>query len=971
MSTTFENYTAENFNLYKSFNKSLDTAEGFILKYFQTIPKYYLIDSGIRTLICDYGLGSGKTSTAIFIASYYLKKLNKIRFSDVQKQPNKILVLGSWVSIEAFKRDLLRPEFHIVSESEINEIKTKLKSQFKEVREEGKQKQKQLEKRIDNAFMFKNLQAIFNMAFPNLNEQKYIQHIDSLLQGWENGELKINQDFLNSVRNTIIIIDECQRLWSQEGMNTYGFVIGALIKKSVEYNIHFVFLSGTIINSNISELADIYNVMNLERFYDRNEFLEDKTVLGNIHIKTLRDDVKTKLYKFFYDKFLFYSQNSNSKIKFIDYIDPIESAFKLSKLDTTITSDENLKCMHVIQVDKSLPDVYHLGNIVIKNESQSMVLYNVNMIGYQKQKYEAELLKKESTEINELEEQTSTNIRDGIFDPKDTSIYYSNGVYTGKGLEYNNLRQYSAIGAELVRICIYNTLRNEKVIVYHDKIANFGLKQYIEILKINGYIEYGGTAQSYTRCSKCGHQLQNHANKNHPFVPMCYAAIHGDVIESERKKLTELYNSPNNIDGEIINVMFISVVAYVGVSFYNTTNLVILNKISGISKWKQICGRIVRTGSHSLLPQEKHIAKIYTMIVDDEIEHKEQKYYKLNVLLNNEIQTITEHLTENSITNDLFEGTIEPQKNETKNIFINDLKHELGIVVKKIPMTPWTKEGFIKRIKSINSALSYIDYSKFDDSFINSILLLNSMVKIFRYKNTQTEYYELLHNTIETAQRKGVIIKFTDFDTIKIPQFNLKIGVNDLNEFVKGDNIITIRNQLIKLLKLLNKNPSQLIGQSSFWEAMFKIHNEYYDDDDTNFVKNHSTQGRDFSKMSGCYFGNEILKKDGTTLKLYKIKKDAAKWDNIPFGFKITSFNDNSGLLWYLRVLIVDYNDHEDRRKINTGINCSSFKIERIIHYFPDLQYDENKKITCISLLEILCNYALEHNVELINPFSE
>ena len=96
---------------------------------------------------------------------------------------------------------------------------------------------------------------------------------------------------------------------------------------------------------------------------------------------------------------------------------------------------------------------------------------------------------------------------------------------------------------------------------------------------------------------------------------MRYISILGNTTSEERKKIVEIWNSPNNLLGQNINVMMISSVAYSGVSFFNTTNMLILNKISNISKWKQICGRIVRTSSHALLPKDMRIAKIYTMII--------------------------------------------------------------------------------------------------------------------------------------------------------------------------------------------------------------------------------------------------------------------------------------------------------------------------------------------------------------------
>ena len=73
--------------------------------------------------------------------------------------------------------------------------------------------------------------------------------------------------------------------------------------------------------------------------------------------------------------------------------------------------------------------------------------------------------------------------------------------------------------------------------------------------------------------------------------------------------------------------------------------------------------------------------------------------------------------------------------------------------------------------------------------------------------------------------------KFSDLCTIKIESKNVKSGIEKLINIVKEGDRIAIRNHLCKLLKLLNNKPGELINYPIFWEAMYKIHNEYYPDD--------------------------------------------------------------------------------------------------------------------------------------------
>ena len=1004
-----------NQNVYSCFSKIPSDSNHFILRYYQTIPKYYFLDSNNRTLICNYGLGTGKTAAAVFIASYYLKQLNKAKFMNkTAMEYNKIIVLGSWVTIDAFQRDILKPEFHFTTYEQINDFEVRKASPFKEVREEAEKDFDRMKKHIFKNFIFKNFQSIFNMAFPNLNEQKYVQHVDSLIRGWKNGELQISQEFLNSLRNTLIIIDECQNLWNQQGMNTYGFIIGLLIKKSEEYNIRFVFLSGTIINNNICELASIYSVLNTDKFIDESEYLSEKEILGT-KLKTLKMSKFSEINEFMSDKFLYYVNNPNTKsviskisLKLDEETELVDNnlplKFRLNKHDKTITEIENLDRVIITSEDKLIPTVWHLGNKIIKNENQDMVIYNLEVQGLQKEKYDEWLMKqnnkdiegegdegdeemeskdenkenKESNNLDDLDDE-KLSLHDGFFQSND-EIYYTSGVYTGKGLEYPRLKNYSIIGAEMVRLCLYNTLRGEKVICYHDKVSKFGIKQYIEFLKVNGYIEYGTVGNNNTRCQKCGQTLGNHISSNHSFTPMCYAALYGDIPDYQRKKLTAIWNNPNNLTGEVISVMMISKVAYAGVSFYNTTNMIILSKISNISKWKQICGRIVRTASHSLLPNNKKIAKIYTMAVHSDIESNkmdlETKYYSIKNILNNEILDITQKLYHNSITNKLFNAKLEIKSDSIYNTFIDDVIDELSIVIHRMNLNnkyPWTKEGFIQRIKSNLNSLSYIDYSRFDDDFIQTIILEKNYVKMFRYKNLEKIFYLPTNNLIsETEISDYPTFKFSDLSVIKVENRNVKAGIEKLIDIVnKSIDVIIIKNHLIKLMKLMNNNPTQLFEYSAFWKAIYMIHDEYYEDDDKHFIKNHSTKGRDFEKIAGLYVGNTIYLKDGSVKKI-TINKNINEWENIPFKFKISCYSNNKGddALWYLKVIIIeDSTNYVDKRKINTGLNCASFDISKLVKYLPKIDISKTKKEICIDLISILCDYALEKKLKLSNVF--
>ena len=99
----------------------------------------------------------------------------------------------------------------------------------------------------------------------------------------------------------------------------------------------------------------------------------------------------------------------------------------------------------------------------------------------------------------------------------------------------------------------------------------------------------------------------------------------------------------------------------------------ILSKISNISKWKQICARIIRTKSHVALPKNRRYANIYTMIIhhpDEKGFLYEQKYYILRRKLNRSIEEYINDIEKSTIGYKLFNDprSIESDEKERKDL---------------------------------------------------------------------------------------------------------------------------------------------------------------------------------------------------------------------------------------------------------------------------------------------------------------
>jgi hypothetical protein len=89
-------------------------------------------------------------------------------------------------------------------------------------------------------------------------------------------------------------------------------------------------------------------------------------------------------------------------------------------------------------------------------------------------------------------------------------------------------------------------------------------------------VEYSSSAEEHLENKVCNQ-----------FKPLVYSVLTGNVIQNDREHINItniVYNNPLNLTRDLISVMFVSDVAYNGVNFLNTQNIMILSKISNISK---------------------------------------------------------------------------------------------------------------------------------------------------------------------------------------------------------------------------------------------------------------------------------------------------------------------------------------------------------------------------------------------------
>lgn len=1009
-----------------SITNEAEVNKQFILNYYQTIPKYYLLcnNKNINSIIYNYSVGSGKTAAGLFVVLDNIDLYKKYQFiqpyfnKDLNKQINvqkNVIVIGSWVSTTAVINELMKEEFGIVSKHETKQYKKLISSNVREEQIQGENMKKQIYKRIESYIDFYGYQKFVNDCFPHMNINNLTQDTNILINSYINNELIIDKDFQQRLKNCVILVDECQKLYSFNGLNSFGFTIMCLVKLAQQLNIKIIFLSGTLFNTSLSELVPIVNIMSEHvdnKFEDYNTpkgIFNQQDCLQQVElIDGYNTMVPTKKFinvaeQLLNNRFVYYNHSSLSNMK---YEGKLLYNDKQIKLKQTEISDKMLTLK--FNERQFLPIEQHVGNMCVLNKDNTeikMLLYSCEVYGYQKQLYKQFLSKnKDNVDMDDDEKENILSIHDVGLPPNKELL--SHGIvkntnnYIGKFLYFDNIKQYSTIGYNLVKICKEKTTKGEKVIVYHNKLNNFGIYQYMLILGANGFVKYGESAKNNSICLHCGKTMDEHRldllkrlelGVCNEFHPIYYYYLIGSMKQNERETLVaNIFNNPKNLYGDLLSIIFVSDVAYSGVSFLNTNNIILLSKISNISKWTQICARIIRTKSHVMLPPKKRYANIYTMVIHYPDENKkfntkfthEQKYYIVRTLLNDNIDKFINEFSKKTIGYKLFNKpneieTDENEKNKLLQMYTTDINNNINKIikhyVKHFPSSIWSLDLLIKRIKDNKQSYTYLNLSSVSDEYIIRALSNNKNISLFNYAsdNTKTTYVYFNNNIKNNLLLPQTTIPYTAIEAIPKDMVVLYKLFNNLGE---SKFLIHIRMYMVKIMKYIGKKYELLVNQKAWWDKIFEIHNEYYEDDEQHFIENHYSKNRNISKVVGFYFNDVVILKDGTTKRIPYSFPIYNGWDNIPWKFRISSTATSLSAPWYLHVNISKKQyDEEHKNKISKGITCNSFDINELIKYLHIKEKPNNKNEFCLYLLNFLIDKQYENmnDRNLYTPFEK
>lgn len=926
-----------------------------ILKPHQIVPKIYVYSTNVNSFIVNAGTGTGKSLAALY---FLIEKIRiaKLNLLNRNLNLNRPLFIGPWSSKESLFNEMTRKQFNLYHGEypKTTEARNKLFNKFGRF--------------VD----YYGYQSLFNIIFPYYFQHN-IQDVKILENEWKNGKLRVNNEYLEYLRDNYIAVDEVQNLYSLSGLNTYGFTFKYLMSIASELNLKVIYFTGTLFNSSITELSYVLSIMNGET-YPIEENFDSKIVLDDELIYTPKPDFLNLAINELSNKYMYYSKSimkNNYKLK--SFLGPTPGIYHENADQYLYFSNENTK---------DYPSEYKIGNTVI---SDSLILYQLKAQGYQ-----LEALKKININNLDISYENSTEnstklspydiVLPSNYEWKKQDIHYSKitSLFTGSFLERKNISKYSALGAFIIDLSLFNAFIDEKTVIFHDQIKNFGLLQYGKILEINGLVQCGNMPVSNSICKKCQKRFDQHTSKSNceKFKPIYFDYLYGSQTHQERDYIINTFRSPNNLYGDLISVLLISEVATTGLSLTATNNLAIISRVSNISKIEQIQARIIRMRSHMSLPPSKRHVKLYLMGVSPTIDENSYfyKYYKLRQLREEGVQKFLDKLIPKSIGTTLlkYPNRLELSKEEkklTSEVYFNDgseiFENIDKIVMQTLRTNIWGLNLIMKRIKNTDKAISYLDLSKFPDDYIKYYILKNPDLQTCNYPNENTSESIFIKNKIITTndsfENKNILytnLISNDYElTIDAYKSIIETSKSDVSQFKSFA-------KLMETLSLLN-DFSYLVGWKYFWDTyVYKISSEFYEDDENNFVSNHASKNRN-KNFTGVYYDKNIIKKDGSIVPItYKFVK------TIPHKHlgKIFNISASNGLKINISVQTNFDDENFDKRSIKTGLECKNYIKNDIQEYYK--LTNVSKIEYCFNLLGKICEDQLTNNQRfIVTPF--
>lgn len=597
--------------------------------------------------------------------------------------------------------------------------------------------------------------------------------------------LHIKEDVIKKLTNSLLVIDEFQMCYSMEGWNTYG----GTVKKMLEEipGLKLLTLSGTFFNSNPLEYMDMMDILGIEKktrddFPDMLTYDESKQDI-NINKKMYQefldhvDKTSVNLFSYYMPK----EKKNMPELRIIGETLSKKTKIKFSKIKLTKPQEKTLETYG------SNENIYE---IVVPSTTGYSYKYDQILTDYQKNK-------EWYHEKGIAYDHSNTKLLVGDFFMK---------------REEDNIFNYSCILQKILSILMEKRKdRPLKKLFYTENINELnGIKQYEYILKQNGFVSYEDQVIGpKSICLKCHKTYSDHNNQKHNFKPYIFSLLTGEIQQNKRDKIRSIFNSPENLHGELINFLFISAVANVAITFQAVGLLCIISVIPNISLLQQIIGRVVRTNSHALLPEEKRFVEIEILLATHSsgiLTNEENNYIKKELFFNL-IDDVNQIIAKNSIDCQINHGTNCTNKEIQIPIAYNILNIEIKKTIKWLFRNRiiLMEHEIIELIKENKENLISWNVSKYPDDLIKKALEDITTVYSTKYINIDNFKNDKIYEDEDFLFR---IIHIPQGPYVRIPKDQTKSSLHIIEAFNKYSTMSNLSQMLIDnyLNEIVNTN---------------------------------------------------------------------------------------------------------------------------------------------------------------------
>jgi superfamily II DNA or RNA helicase len=814
----------------------------------QTIlPNFINPNSPYKGIILMHGTGSGKSCTAIAIAEQFKEQIIKYN--------TKIYVLVPGpVTRENFKKELLtctgdtylqnKNDFLQMTKNEIdNEYRTAINSalQYYKILSYKTFYKKVLGEKIQEKKIVNQIKL----------KASYIKTEDGEYQR----EIVVNR--IHNMNNSILIVDEAHNLTDNE----YGDALKKIIK--VSHNLRVILLTATPMINLPDEIVALLNFIR-----PQDDIIErDKIFSGERNYKmTLKPDglkylaEKARGYISFYRGNIPYTFAKRIEkgvvpkgLLFTPVVKCFMDNFQYNRYhETTVNTNDTLDSNSRASGNFVFPVLDSTNSKLIGHSS----IEGVNIL---------------ISQINEQHDKLLATINKTLYDNK-LSDDELNGFIninekkniTGNILKLKYIKKFSIKFYKILNRLAKNVIGKKGPVtsfIYSNLVKAGGIELFAETLIQNGYLEYMADGnydlRDDTKDYKTGLMYGEYIKKNdiNNFKPATFLLVTGgneegdEMPEVKQKIIKDVFNNPENMDGQYIKFILGSKVMNEGVTLMNCAQVHILDAFYNIPKAEQVIGRAIRMCVHQAsINDDNKFPKVYVyryvVSLINELSVDEILYQKAEIkyLIIKEIERLLKEvafdcpllLHANMFPEELEKyKDCEPYKKDMKNpenmcpALCDFRKCDLKCSSTKLNSEFWdSRKQNYKDVDNKN-----IDYSTFNDNLVKyEINLIKNKIKDlyqFKYvylyseilkiiKNSFLEHQsELFNNYFLDQALEDLMLKtendFNNFKDIVYDKFNRQGYLIQRNKYYifqpfnenenlpayyRDNNIITLKNNI-------------------------------------------------------------------------------------------------------------------------------------------------------------------------------